>query len=282
MARIAFVTDSTTCLPEAYAKEHNVHVVPLSLHWDDEVYKDGVDITPQEFYTRLEASHSIPTTSQPTPGDFETVFRNMADSYDAIIAVLISSGISGTVDSAMMAKNSLNGVPVTVIDSKLTSGPLVLLLKALVAAAEAGKSVEDILDLSKRMIDSMSTFFVVDTLKYLHKGGRMGGASRLFGSALEIKPILYLTDDGKIDALEKVRTKKKALNRLVELAEENAKGDTHFAVLMHSDALEEAKMVAAKLEEKLGCTVELLDLSAVVGTHVGTGTIGLPVHNIAA
>jgi len=282
MAKITIVTDSTAYLTNEFASKHGIKVVPLKLNWDNDTFRDNVDITAQAFYERLEKSNSIPTTSQPSSGDFLTAFNDVAKKTDAIVAVLISSGISGTVDSALMAKQEFSKVPLEVFDSKVTAAGLALLLKAMVAEAEKSGSVDDVLKIGRRVIDSMGIYFVVDTLKYLHKGGRIGGASAFLGSALDLKPILYLNKEGKIEALEKVRTKKKAVSRLVDLAVEKAKGGKTYVGIMQANAMEGAQAVKAELEKRMNLAeIEIFDLSPVVGTHAGPGTLGIAVHSTA-
>ena len=282
MAKIAIITDSTAYLEKEYVKKHNIRVLPLNLHWDGDTYKDNVDISPDEFYDRLKASSTLPTTSQPTYGDFQMIFKEYAHDYDGIVVALISSGISGTVDSALMAQKSFKDIPVEVIDTKTTSGGLAIVVKAITAAVESGKSVKKTAALARKIAESTCTYFVVDTLKYLHKGGRIGGASRYFGTALNIKPILYLNEEGKIDALEKVRTKKKAVNRLLELAVEKAAGKKCYVGIYHAQALKEAEAMRDEIKQMLDCyEVGIYKISPVIGTHVGPGALGISVHTVA-
>jgi DegV family protein with EDD domain len=282
MARITVVTDSTAYLTNEFTVKHGIKVVPLKLNWDNDTFRDNVDITAQAFYDRLEKSNSIPTTSQPSGGDFLTAFNDVAKSADALVAVLISSGISGTVDSALMAKKEFSQVPVEVFDSKVTAAGLALLLKAMVAEVEKSGSVEEVLKMGRRVLDTMGVYFVVDTLKYLHKGGRIGGASAFLGSALDLKPILYLSQEGKIEALEKVRTKKKAVNRLVDLAVQKAGGKKAYVGIMQANAMEDALAMKSELEKRMDLAeIEIFELSPVIGTHAGPGTLGIAVHSTA-
>jgi len=281
MKKIAFMTDSTAYLPPAFVKEHHITVIPLNLHWDGNNYRDGINITPCEFYERLNKSNSIPTTSQPTYGEFEVIFKDLAKDHDAVVAVLISSGVSGTIDSALMAQKHLADLPIEVIDSKLTSAGLALLMKALVKARAEGSDTPALVDLANRIIADTATFFMVDTLKYLHKGGRIGGASRFLGGALDIKPILYLTQEGKIDALEKVRTKKKALQRLMDLAVEKANGKKSWTGIIHAQAPAEAQSIQQQLSQRIDAAeMDIYELSPTIGTHVGPGTLGIAIHNV--
>lgn len=281
MKNIAFITDSTAYLSPAFIKDNEITVIPLNLHWDGANYRDGVNITPAQFYEMLDKADSIPSTSQPTYGEFEVLLKDLAKNNDAIIATLISSGISGTVDSALMAQKHLSSLSIEVIDSKLTSAGLALLMKALVKARSDGVDVTELVALANRIIDNTSIFFMVDTLKYLHKGGRIGGASRLFGSALEIKPILHLTKEGKIDALEKVRTKKKAMQRLIDLAVEKANGKKAYVGIIQAEAKEDAKAIKKALSQRIDYVeMDIYELSPVIGTHVGPGTLGIAVHTV--
>jgi DegV family protein with EDD domain len=184
-------------------------------------------------------------------------------------------------DSALLANKDYSGVPLEVLDTKQTAGGLALVVEALVACVAAGKSLQECARISADVVASMGTYFVVDTLKYLHKGGRIGGASRFFGAALEIKPILYLDGEGKIGALEKVRTKKKAHARLKELVAEKAGGKKCHVAIMHAQAMEDAEKMKAEISEQLDvASIGIFDLSPVVGTHVGEGTLGVSVHTV--
>jgi DegV family protein with EDD domain len=277
--KISFVIDSTAYLPADYIKEHHIKVVPLILHWDNEVFRDNVDISAQAFYERLAKSNSIPTTSQPSSGDFLTAFKETAEGNDALVAVLISSGISGTVDSALMAQKEFAQIPLEIVDSKVTAAGLALMVKAMVDVAEKGNSLDDVVKMGKRVLDTMSVLFVVDTLKYLHKGGRIGGASAFLGSTLDLKPILYLSPEGKVEALEKVRTKKKAVNRLIDLVVEKANGKKAYVGIMHANAAESAQAIKVELEKRMELAeIGISDLSPVVGTHTGPGVLGIAVH----
>ena len=281
MNKIAVVTDSTAYLPKDFVEHHNIRVVPLRIHWDENTYIDGVDLSPVEFYKRLEKSSTIPSTSQPAAGDFIEVFKELAPHYDGIVVPLISSGISGTVDSAKTAASMFSEVPVEVIDSRTTTAGLALIVTAIAQAVSYGNSLKEIKQLAKGIVNRSKLFFAVDTLKYLHKGGRIGGASRYFGTALSIKPILYLDDQGKIDALEKVRTKRKATEKLIQLAVEQADGKPVMIGVLHANALKEVKNLRELLLEQLDCKqIEIYDLSPVIGAHVGPGTIGLAIYQI--
>jgi DegV family protein with EDD domain len=279
MSRIAILTDSSAYLPPDLVERHGIHVIPQKIHWGEETFVDGVNITPVEFYTRLAINPALPTTSQPSMHDFLRVFDGLASRYEGILVPLISSGISGTVASAQAAAAEFTKVTVEVVDTHSTSAGLALVVLAAARAVEQGCSLPEVTQIVRDVVQKLHLFFAVDTLKYLHKGGRIGGASRYLGSALSIKPILFLDKEGKIDALERVRTKKKALARLVELAEEKAGSKPVHVGVLHANVPEEAAEFQTRLAERLNC-VELytFELSPVISTHVGPGTIGLALY----
>lgn len=236
MSKIAIVTDSSAYLPTKWIEQYNLRVVPVKIHWGDKTFLDGVDITPIEFYTRLAHSTSLPTTSQPSIQDFLQVFESLSDQSDGIVAPLISSGISGTMASAQAAAQEYSRLPVEIVDTKVTSAGLALVVLAAARAAAQGKSLQEVRQAADEVVRRLHMFFAVDTLEYLHRGGRIGGASRYLGTALSIKPILFFNSEGKIDALERVRTKGKALQRLIALAEEKANGHPLHLGVIHANA----------------------------------------------
>jgi len=278
MSKIAILTDSTAYLPKDFVESHNIQVVPLKIHWDGTNFEDGIDITPSEFYERLAKSSTIPTTSQPPAEEFLQIYEELAADYDGIIVPLISSGISGTVSSAKTAASTFSKIPVEVIDTRSTAAGLALVDVAVAKAIAEGKPLAEVKTLANAIVQRLDLFFAVDTLKYLHKGGRIGGASRYFGNALSIKPILYLNNEGKIDALERVRTKRKAMEKLVQLA---SRKPVHVGI-MHANAAQEANVLRTKLLIHLDCKqADIYEMSPVIGTHVGPGTLGVAVYTAA-
>jgi DegV family protein with EDD domain len=280
MTCIAILTDSTAYIPADLVNLYNIRVIPLKIHWNGKTYLDGIDLTPTEFYARQDNSPETPLTSQPSIQDFIQVFDCLSQQYDGIVAPLISSGISGTVASARAAAAQFTGIPVEVIDSRTTSGALGLVVLAAARAANAGKNLMEVSEITKTAVKNQNLYFAVDTLKYLHRGGRIGGASRYLGTALSIKPILYFNEHGQIDALERVRTRRKALDRLVELAVIKANGNSTHIGLIHANAPDDASFISSKLSEFLHCEeIHTFELSPVIGAHIGPGTIGVAVYN---
>jgi DegV family protein with EDD domain len=279
MSRIAIVTDSSANLPFEFIDNNNIRVIPLKIHWGQETIRDGVDTNPSDFYKRLEETAYIPTTSQPSRQEFIQTFEELAPHCDGIIVPLISSGISGTVDSARAALDQFSAVPVEIVDSCSTSAGLALVVIAANRAIEAGKSLVEVRRITDTVARQVQLFFMVETLLYLHRGGRIGGASFLLGAALNIKPILYLNEQGKIDALERVRTRRKALERLVEITVDKANGRPSHIGIIHANARVLAEAFKNLIEYQIDCQdLEIYELSPVIGTHVGPGTIGVAIY----
>lgn len=276
MTNIAILTDSTANLPQAWIEQYGIHVIPLKIHWGNQTLLDGIDITPKEFYMRLAPSQSLPTTSQPSTHDFIQAFEKLADQADGIVVPLISSGISGTVNSAQIAARQFSRVPVEIVDTHSTSAGQAMAVLAAVQSAAQGKSLQEVRQAADEVVQRLHLFFAVDTLEYLHRGGRIGGASRFLGTALNIKPILYFDAEGKLDARERVRTKKMALQRLMSLAEEKVNGHPLHLGIIHANAPQVAQEFREQITRHLQCKeVFTLELSPVIGTHVGPGTIGI-------
>lgn len=276
MSRYGIITDSTAYLPPKYVAKHEIHVLPLKLHWKEDTYLDGIDIKPTSFYQQLRNGAPIPTTSQPAMSEFLQLYQKLAPDYDGLLVPLISSGISGTVSSARSAAKEFDRIPVEVVDTRITSAGLALIIMAAMRAIEAGANLHETAIVARSVRDHMHVYFVVDTLEYLHKGGRIGGASRYLGTALRIKPILTFTKEGTIDALERIRTKRKAIQRLLELVQEGADQRPIRAAVVHAHASDAVKALQEQLGECVTC-VELhqFELSPVIGAHVGPGTLGV-------
>lgn len=276
--KIAVVTDSTAYIPEEALGGLSIPVIPLWLIWGDDRFRDGVDIDPPTFYHRLRADKTFPTTSQPSAGEFEDFFRRVAaeSDTDTIVGVYISSGISGTVASAEVARAQLPELNITVIDSFSASVGLSFIVLAAARVAAAGGSLEEVIVAAEKTREGMNVLFAVDTLEYLHRGGRIGGAKRLLGTALNIKPLLHL-EEGCVEALAQVRTKRKAIAQMLAVVEERLGGAQMAEVaVMDVDNPEEGDAVAERVKERFGTsTVYRTTVSPVIGTHVGPGTVGI-------
>jgi DegV family protein with EDD domain len=276
MANIGIVTDSTAYLTDDYAKEHDIKVVPLKVIMEEVSYREGMDITNEEFYKRLTQSEIFPTTSQPSAGEFLDAYKEMAAKYDSLISIHLSAGISGTCESASSAAKEMGDYPIEVIDSRFTSIQLMMFIDELVKGRERGMGMEELKSLAQKRISESQLMFLVDTLEYLHRGGRIGGAQAFMGSMLKIKPILYI--DGTIDALEKVRGSGKAIERLVELLSERV-GDRKVRVgAVNVVARERMDDLVGRLKAELGeriASLNTAEVGPVIGCHVGPGTVGV-------
>jgi len=278
MSKIAIVTDSTAYIPQDLTKKYNITVAPQVLIWGEETLLDGVDIKSQEFYKRIKTAKVMPTTSQVPIITMQNIFTDLIEKGFDVIGVFISSKLSGTIQSAVQAKEMMGstGEKVTVIDSKASAMALGFQALAVARAVEAGAGLKDCIALAQKAHEHTGVFFAVDTLEFLHRGGRIGGAQRFFGSALGLKPILGL-NDGRIDGVERIRTKRKAHERILELVAEQVKGKSNIRVAcFHANAAEDAKALLKKAQEETNAMESILtELSPVVGNHTGPGTVGL-------
>ena len=277
---IKIVTDSTAYLPETIVREHDIQVVPLCVHFGDTVYKEGVDLSNAEFYAKLKDAPELPTTSQPSAGEFHEVFEPLVSAGHEILVLTISGKLSGTWNSAKAAQAMLPGAPISVVDSLFTSAGLQLMVEAAISAVGDGASREEIVEQTEAIRASMQLLFVVDTLEYLAKGGRIGNARAFMGTMLKIKPILYLRD-GAIEPLEQVRSKRKAVARMLDLIEESTDGNGSSAKIGITDALvpEEAEKIKKQIMDRLGCQEPFLSsIGPVIGTHTGPGTVGVAAY----
>lgn len=273
--KILVVTDSSASLPPELAEKSDLRIIPLWLIWDEQCFLDGVDIDPHSFYQRLKGSKTLPSSTQPSVEEFKALFEALARECAGIVCVLASSKISGTVDSACAARE-LSPVPVEVVDSGFSAMGQGLIAVSAARAAAAGASLAEVAAVAEKTRDAVHLLFVVDTLEFLHKGGRIGGAKRLLGTALNIKPILHF-EGGIIQPLSQTRTKKKATAELLEIAGERLGGSLMAeAAVVHVDCLEEANQLRELVVKRFDpSTVHVSDVSPVVGTHVGPGALGL-------
>ena len=274
--RIAVVTDSTCDLPRQLVKEHNIHVVPQVLIMGTKTWRDGVDIDPPAFYELLQSSSDFPASSQPSVPDFTEVFATLAGDVDGIAAILVSDELSGTLNSARMAKESLPDVPIEIVDTRSVSMQLGFIVLAAARAAAAGADLQTVADTARAMAGHASVYFVVDTLEYLHRGGRIGAASRLFGTALNLKPLLSIKD-GIVQPVTKVRSRRKALATLVQLLDEELAGKERIQMsVLHVAAPDEADRLAEQMVDRYH-PAEMIhaECGPVVGTHAGPGTLGV-------
>ena len=276
MSKVAIVTDSTATIPMDLMEEYPIWEVPQVLIFGEEVLEDRVDIQPTQFYERLETDPLHPTTSQVTPASFEKVFGKLVeDGYD-ILAVLVSPKLSGTVESANQVKAMHPDAAIEIFNSESVAMGLGWQALTAARAAKDGATLAECKEVAEKAKPLTGVVFAVDTLEYLHRGGRIGGGAKFLGTALNFKPILEIRDGG-VESVERVRTRKKSLARVIRLVEERIAGRTplHLATL-HAKAEEDARWLldvgCAHLnpDEKI-----YAEVSPVVGTHGGPGVVGL-------
>lgn len=274
---IKIVTDSTAYLPEETVREHDIRVVPLYVHFGTQQFRDGVELSIEEFYARLREAPELPSTSQPSAGEFHEVFKELADQGHQVLVMTISNKLSGTWNSAMAAKGMLPEAEIVVFDSLSTSIGLYMMLHAALESIQNGASLQEVVERLEGIRDRIQVLFVVDTLEYLAKGGRIGNAKAFLGTLLKVKPILML-QDGAIEPLEQVRSKRKAEARLLDLiAERLGDGASQARVgVTHALVPDEARAVAQELVERLGCGEPLIsEVGPAIGTHTGPGVVAV-------
>lgn len=275
MAGIRFVADSTHDLA-GWAGEHGVTTVPLKVIFGDEVLVDGVDITATAFYERMRSATKNPTTSQPTPGEFEAAFRDAAADGSSVVCTTISAEMSGTYGAALTAREALPELDIHVIDTRSVSLGHAGVLRAAVETAESGGQLQDVLNTVDEVMRRQRTVFIVETLEYLRRGGRIGGARALLGSVLNIKPVLQILD-GRIEPFDRVRTYARALDRMCAevISATGEAGRPARVVLGHADKLEDCQMIARRLAAHSDGEPEIIEIGPIVGAHAGPGTLGL-------
>jgi DegV family protein with EDD domain len=273
--KTAVVTDSTAYIPKELREKWNIHMIPLSVIFGTETYQEEVDISVEAFYEEIQ-TRELPTTSQPPIGEFVQLFEKLAKDYGQVVSIHLSSGISGTYQGAITAGEMAEGIKVFAFDSEISC--MVQGFYALEAAemAEQGKSGEEIIARLDEMKQSMRAYFMVDDLTHLQRGGRLSGTQAFIGSILQVKPLLHFKDK-KIVPFEKVRTRKKALNRVVELlAEDAGKGGEYRAVIIHANREAEALEWKKELEAQFPNVEFMLSyFGPVIGTHLGEGSMGM-------
>ena len=279
---IRIVTDTNTGLTVEEAEALGVKMAPILVHMGDRTLRDAFDVTPEAYIEMLKQAQTLPTTSQPSVGVFEAIYRELFDEgADEIISIHLSAGLSGTYQSARTAAQTFPAGKVHVFDTRMASGIVAVMVMEAVEMAKQGADAEAILAMLEARRDKAHLFFLVDTLEYLHKGGRIGGASRFLGTLLKIKPILYL-EDGKIEALEQQRTARRAFRRLQELGIETAKQYEQVdLVIFEIDTGGKAEQFAETLRSQLNVRrFFACKVGPGLSTHTGPGALGIGIIGI--
>jgi DegV family protein with EDD domain len=283
VARVGIATDSTVCLPEALLKRYAIQVVPLDLVFDGKVYRDGVDISPEDFYQLLRLARKLPTTSPASPGDYLKVYQELSQGVDSILCITVSSRVSAMFDAAQAAKEAAAAImpqtTIQVLDSSTAAMAQGFVVLRAAEAAAQGQDLDQVAQVAQDIMSRVHLIASVDTLYYLAKGGRVPKVAAWASSLLRIKPIAYLFQ-GEVSLVAKVRTSSRARERLVEIVRQRvAEAPVHVAVF-HAHAAEEAEELKRQVSSRLQC-VELYvtQFTPVMGAHTGPGVLGLAFYN---
>jgi DegV family protein with EDD domain len=267
------ITDSTSYLPADFIQHNNIQVIPLNVHLHDRVYKENLDLSNQEYYHLLRTQPIFPSTSQPSTGDFCKVFEQLQPGDEAIV-ILISSRLSGTVQSAEIAKNIL-GKPsnIHIIDSYTTTVGMGLIVLEACQLLNSGHDTLSVIERLQDIRERLKLLFVVDNLEYLARGGRISSLAKSIGNILQIKPILHVRD-GQIELWDKVRTRQKAVNHILEELNTHLPAVQRVGVT-HVDALEEGQSLFKQVKEIFPGEVLFYETGPVIGSHAGPGAVAL-------
>lgn len=273
---VKIITDTTSCIPADFARQHHIPVIPQVIYFGAESYLEGIDIDIHTFMGRLVVSPELPKTAAPPPELFVKIFEELVPQKESIICIHPSGEVSGTVRSALTAKEEFPLADIRVLDTRIIASPLSTLVQLAAEWAEAGQDADAIEARIEGMLPRCRIYFLVSTLEYLAKGGRIGGAAALMGSVLQIKPILTFRN-GRVDQFEKARTMKHALARLKELVvSQYPPGENGYLTVMHAGAFEQAKALADDLSQQLRLShVPIHDMPPAIVTHGGPGILGV-------
>ncbi|MCR4425561.1 MAG: DegV family protein [Firmicutes bacterium] len=279
MPRVKIVTDSSNGLPPEIVSKYDITVVPIQIQFGAESYKEGWDITREEFYRKLDEP-VMPTTSQPSPGDFVNAYKSLVGTCDSIISIHLTSKGSGTCQAAKLAAEMIEGADITVVDTKTAGMGTGLIVIAAAEAALEGKGPEEIMKIIERGIQTTHIFVTLPTLKYLRRSGRVPQVQAMVATLLSIKPVLACRD-GLVEAIERVRTFQSSARRVIELAAQACEGRAKRVVIMHSDALDQARALLEQLKEKISFEeVIYAEMSGSLVVHGGPGMLGVAVTQV--
>jgi DegV family protein with EDD domain len=266
----AVVTDSTSDLPDEWRARYEIEVVPLKVLFGKETFRDRVDMTSDEFFARLAASSSLPTTSAPSPGEFADVYRRLAKEHDGCISIHIGARLSATAEAARVGAEAVEGFKVNVIDSQSVSMPIAFLCRVAADSAtleEATRAVE-------QRVSKCRVLALLDTLRYLEMGGRLSRAQAMIGTMLDVKPLLLVSEDAEIKPVDRVRTRSRAIPRMLEFF--RSEQPVEYVAVMHAQAKEDAERIAADLRTEFPDQETTIgQIGCVLGTHTGPRALGI-------
>ena len=266
----AVVTDSTADLPDEWRERYGIEIVPLKVLFGKETFRDRVDMTSNEFFTRLAASTSLPTTSAPSPGEFAEVYRRLAEDHNGCISIHIGARLSATAEAARVGAQAVEGFKVNVIDSQTVSMPMAFLCRV---AAQCN-SLDEATAAVEQRVKKCRVLALLDTLRYLEMGGRLSRAQAMIGTMLDVKPLLLVSENAEIKPVDRVRTRSRAIPRMVEFFRSEMPVET--VAVMHAQAKDEAEQIAGELRRELpDLEIPIGQIGCVLGTHTGPKALGL-------
>lgn len=277
MIKTAVITDTTAYLAKETIEELKINTIPLSVNFSDGTYREGIDLTTEAFYQKLEEEEALPTTSQPAIGEFVELFDRLEqEGYTDVVCIHLSARISGTLQTALSAGEMKETLNVYGFDSEISCSPQGFYVRSAAKLALEGSSGADILTYLEKQQQQVRAYFMVHDLNHLRRGGRLSGAQAIFGSLLQIKPILHF-EEGQIMPFEKVRTEKKALNRMLDLLFDDLKnGHVNEIAVIHANRLEGAESLKTKIQDAYPeANVEISYFGPVIGTHLGPSSLGI-------
>jgi DegV family protein with EDD domain len=266
----AVVTDSTADLPGDWRERYDIEVVPLKVIFGEETFRDGVDINNDEFFARLATSGKLPTTSAPSPGEFAELYTRLAKDHDGCISIHIGAALSATAESARVGAQSVEGFRVEVIDSETVTMPMAFLCKVAAESASLDQATAAV----KQRVPGCRVLALLDTLRYIEMGGRVSRAQAMIGTMLDLKPLLLVKERGEIKAVDRVRTRSRAIPRMIEFFESDM--PVEYVGVVHAQAPEDAERIAAGLRERHpDLEIPIGQIGCVLGTHTGPKALGL-------
>lgn len=280
MAGVRIVADSSVCLPKELIEKYRIELVPETIIFGSRVYRDGVDLVPRDFYVLLGQAKDLPTTSAPSPQDFINAYQRAARDASAVACILVTSGFSQMgLEAALAARKSISQAPlIEIMDSRTAVGAYGFVVLAAARAAAEGKSLPEVIKAAEDVQRRVNLVLTLDTLKYLAKGGRIGKAAHWAGTMLSIKPILEVpVSTGVIEPLERIRSRQKALKRLLGIMQERvSEGQRVHVSIDHANVPDEASWLKSQISSLFDCAeVYINDWPPVVGVHCGPGVVGL-------
>ncbi|HAN10011.1 MAG TPA: DegV family protein [Clostridiales bacterium] len=273
---IRIVTDSTSDLNDVLIRKYNIKIAPLTVHFKDKSYKDTVEISAKMFYEKLKTCEELPKTSQVNPAEFEDIFEEILKAKDEVLGIFISSDLSGTFNSAQIAKELIESDKIHIIDSRNVTVGLGGIILHAAKLIEKGKTIDEIVKEIEQIKGNSKLVVMADTLEYLKKGGRLSAAKAMIGTVLNLKPILVLKD-GRIDTLDKVRGTGKGVTYILEYMKDYIKEDSDIFVL-NAACDEAAEKMIERLKTEYGASsVHKCDMGPTIGVHLGPGAVGIAV-----